>query len=74
MAPQVVDTARVERRHHEHGVEDPLPIELGREDEQLLALDEIDLVEDEDGPPPRLLQPVDDAPRVVVDAAGGVDQ
>ncbi len=35
---------------------------------------QIDLVEGEDGAPPRRLQPIDDAPRILVDAARRVDQ
>src|SRR5260221_13268083 len=74
MIAQIVDAAAGQARDHEDRLEDALLGKRLGEAEQLLRLDDVDLVEGKDGATPGRLEPIDDAPRIGVDAAPRIDQ
>ena len=74
MPLQILDPVPVEARDHEHPLELPQPGQGVGKTEQRVAAHQVDLVEREDRAAPARPEPVDDAPRVGIGRARGVDQ
>ncbi len=65
--PEIVDPVSRQRRDHEDAVEQPFGLEFGGQLEQSRALDDVDLVEQQDGAAAEALQAVEDEPAVGID-------
>ena len=74
MSLYIIDPVPVEARDHEERIEAAFPRQPIGETQQALAADQVDLVQRQDRMAAALCEAVENAPRVVVDAARSVDQ